>query len=136
MRRNQPFMASSKCDKCGAVVSDQASACPACGASVPPVAQTSLPRPKSNARRSPILAGGIVVAALLAVLLFAISNMTPTPPMAKPEVAEPHDLEGTRAKAERGEADAQKNLGKIYAKGDIVKLDYKEAAKWYRLAAD
>src|SRR4030095_15678393 len=54
----------------------------------------------------------------------------------KPEATEKPNLEATKAKAERGEAEAQKDLGKIYATGDLLKLDYKEAAKWYRLAAD
>lgn len=46
------------------------------------------------------------------------------------------DLAATRAKAEQGDAEAQKTLGAIYAKGMGVKEDYTEAAKWYRLAAE
>jgi TPR repeat protein/formylglycine-generating enzyme required for sulfatase activity len=42
----------------------------------------------------------------------------------------------TKAKAERGDADAQVNLGQIYAKGDRVSKDGAEAARWYRKAAD
>jgi len=136
MRRNQSFMAPRKCEKCGAAVSDHTSVCPACGTSVPPVAQTPLSGPKSNARKNPVIVVGIVAAGLLAVLLFALSNATRPPTISKPEAAEIPDLEGTRTRAERGDADAQKNLGKIYAKGDVVKQDYSQAAKWYRQAAD
>ena len=45
-------------------------------------------------------------------------------------------LEETRAKADKGEAAAQNDLGCIYETGDGVAVDFAEAAKWYRLAAD
>ena len=38
--------------------------------------------------------------------------------------------------AEQGDASAQYNLGQMYRKGEGVPLNYKEAAKWYRLAAE
>jgi TPR repeat protein len=38
--------------------------------------------------------------------------------------------------AEQGDADAQNNLGIMYAHGQSVARDYVEAMKWYRLAAD
>ncbi|MDE0781091.1 MAG: tetratricopeptide repeat protein, partial [Alphaproteobacteria bacterium] len=38
--------------------------------------------------------------------------------------------------AERGNADAQFNLGTIYNKGQGVPQDQEAAVKWYRLAAD
>jgi TPR repeat protein len=38
--------------------------------------------------------------------------------------------------ANRGNAQAQCNLGFMYNNGQGVPLDYKEALKWYRLAAD
>jgi len=40
-----------------------------------------------------------------------------------------------RLAAEQGYANAQYNLGKMYAKGQGVIQDYKEALKWYKLAA-
>lgn len=40
------------------------------------------------------------------------------------------------AMAKRGDATAQFNLGLMYATGQGVLQDYKEAVKWYRLAAD
>jgi hypothetical protein len=41
-----------------------------------------------------------------------------------------------REKAELGNVEAQVELGNCYFKGDSVSQDYKEAAKWYRLAAE
>ena len=41
-----------------------------------------------------------------------------------------------KAKAESGLAKAQLNLGVMYAKGEGVEQDFKEAVKWSRLAAE
>ena len=38
--------------------------------------------------------------------------------------------------AEQGDADAQYNLGVMYNEGEGVPQDYKEATKWFRLAAE
>jgi uncharacterized protein len=38
--------------------------------------------------------------------------------------------------AERGNVDAQYNLGGMYSRGEGVPQDYKTAVKWYRLAAE
>jgi TPR repeat protein len=47
------------------------------------------------------------------------------------------DISDCRAQAEKGNASAQSNLGVMYFKGrGGVLQDYKEAAKWFRLAAD
>ena len=37
--------------------------------------------------------------------------------------------------AERGDSDAQYNLGQMYRQGEGVSKDYAEAARWYRLSA-
>ena len=42
----------------------------------------------------------------------------------------------TKARAEAGNAIAQSNLGVMYDSGEGVEQDFKEAAKWYRKAAD
>jgi TPR repeat protein len=50
---------------------------------------------------------------------------------------QPHSLLAkTRAKAERGHAEAQLQLGFVYAGSEVVPKDYVEAAKWLRKAAD
>ena len=45
-------------------------------------------------------------------------------------------LRDFRKAADQGLADAQYNLGNMYATGRGVTQDYAEAVKWYRLAAD
>src|SRR5437016_2093104 len=45
------------------------------------------------------------------------------------------NLQQTKAKAESGDAEAQKNLGVLSAHGEGVSHSYDEAAKWYRRAA-
>jgi TPR repeat protein len=46
------------------------------------------------------------------------------------------DFEATRAKAEKGDAEAQLDLGFRYANGNGVAGDYRKAAKWHRKAAE
>jgi TPR repeat protein len=46
------------------------------------------------------------------------------------------DFEDTKRKAEAGEAVAQTNLGSAYFHGKGVAKNYKEAAKWFRKAAE
>ncbi len=48
----------------------------------------------------------------------------------------PEAIEALRARAEKGDVDAQNNLGEMYGKGQGVPQDYAEAVKWYRKAAD
>ena len=38
--------------------------------------------------------------------------------------------------ANKGDAEAQYKLGWIYYQGQVVKQDYKEALKWYKLSAE
>jgi len=45
-------------------------------------------------------------------------------------------FEDTKAKAEKGDAQAQCNLGLCYEEGAGVAKDAAEAVKWYRKAAD
>lgn len=45
-------------------------------------------------------------------------------------------LQLLRLLAERGDAEARFHLGMMYARGDGVAQDNKEAVKWYRLAAE
>jgi len=44
--------------------------------------------------------------------------------------------EQAEASAGEGDAEVQFLLGTMYYNGDGVPMDYQEAAKWYRLAAD
>jgi len=49
---------------------------------------------------------------------------------------ESKEIADLRKKAEAGDAEAQFNLGGMYAQGTSVEMDGKEAIKWYRKAAD
>lgn len=55
---------------------------------------------------------------------------------ATPELVKPIDVAIIRPKADSGDAQAQTELGRAYAKGEGVKQSYTEAAKWYQKAAD
>jgi len=89
----------------------------------------------SHDRRTLKVVGAVVVCAAIGLLIY-LSSATREPLVSDPEITEVIDLEATRAKAEGGDAEAQKSLGSIYAKGQGVKRSYAEAAKWYRQAAD
>jgi TPR repeat protein len=67
--------------------------------------------------------------AILKVLLF-ITMLMPTLGFSQ------IDFEATRVLAEQGDADAQFNLGLMYANGDGVPQNDAESAKWFRLAAE
>jgi TPR repeat protein len=108
-----------KCEKCGGELRGHAAARLGCSAGT-----------------SPAIILGVLAVCLLVGFLFVVSTAKQKTPPAPPEVAEIVNLEEIKAKAEGGEAEAQRKLGDIYAKGRSVKLDYKEAAKWYRQAAD
>ena len=91
----------------------------------------------SGARRNPLKLIGMGAACLVIGGLLALWIANREPPVGTPnEVSEVVDLEGIRAKAESGDAQAQMKLGSIYARGQGVKQSYAEAAKWYRKAAD
>ena len=64
----------------------------------------------------------------LAVSLLALTLIAPW--------ALGQDLTETRRLAEQGDADAQFNLGVMYANGEGVPQDEAEAVRWYRLSAD
>ena len=67
-------------------------------------------------------------------------NVTkPSKPSAKTEAqieAETKFFAETKAKAEEGDATGQYNLGLMYAKGEGVEQDFKEAFKWFQKTAD
>jgi TPR repeat protein len=110
--------------------------CPSRGVAVTPSASTGPSAQKSASGFNRIVVVGIVAAGLLVGFLFATwfgpRPRSKTPP-AVPEVI---DLETLRGKAGRGDAKAQRAFGEVYARGQGVKQDYAQAAKWYRQAAE
>lgn len=120
-------MASIKCAKCGHQLDTNVSVCPECGTAV------SL-RKKTNSIK--VLA---ILFVITAGLILAIVIRTHEPVVlidSTPAVAPAIDLQKTKTQAEGGDPKAQNLLGEVYAKGQGVPQDYKEAAKWYRLAAE
>lgn len=94
--------------------------------------------PRLAAKVSLVLLVVVAVVGLLAVYFVAgpgMADKTPAPGAVAEAVKIP-DLEATKLKAEQGDADAQKVLGTMYAKGQGVQEDYKEAAKWYLKSAE
>ncbi len=55
---------------------------------------------------------------------------------AEPTAAEQRQFLVTKAKAEKGDIEAQFDLGHMYLKGTVVAKDEVEAAKWFRKAAE
>ena len=64
-----------------------------------------------------------LVAAVLVALAVGCAAQTP-------------EFDALRARAEQGDAEAQFNLGVMYAAGRAVPQDDAEAVRWYRLAAE
>ena len=72
---------------------------------------------------------------LLDELLRIASPVLPSVPAQQSDALRRLFLE-YKAKAEKGDAEAQHNLGVSYANGEGVEKDYAEAEKWYRKAAE
>lgn len=134
--RKKTLMSSRNCKHCQTALCGRDCGWPSCRPASPCGKRTSASAAEAGFSKLPVILIGLV-AAVAAAVLYVVLTKEPLPsPDAKPAVVETVDLEGTRGKAERGDAQAQNVLGKIYAKGDLVKGGYKEAAKWYRQAAD
>ena len=121
-------MALATCLKCGKEVNGDATVCPECGARVSCRSQTNL-----------VKLVGILLACALAVLILATVIQTREPAVSdgpSSPVVPVADFQETKAKADGGDAVAQTLLAEMYSKGTGAPQDYKEAAKWYRLAAD
>jgi uncharacterized protein len=136
MRDDSRNMDSKRCEECGASVNGELSQCPACGAVVPSTASGSPPRESSNFGKKALRLVGIVSLVVLvgvAVVVWLGSRQASGPP---PAVIKVVDVEAVKAKAEAGDAEAQKTLGECYSNGQGVKQSYAQAAQWYRKAAD
>ena len=72
---------------------------------------------------------------LIATLLCAFGMIFPSAHGQETDALKKTFLEN-KAKAEKGDAVAQFNLGACYNKGQGVERDYVEAVKWYRKAAE
>jgi hypothetical protein len=72
-----------------------------------------------------------VLIALLSIFGLVGCGREPTAPKFSPA-----QVQALTAKAEKGDADAQRLLGLAYAKGEGVQQDYRQAAKWYEQSAN
>ena len=77
-----------------------------------------------------VAAAGLVLAGVLA---FVWSRQASDPTDSGTSLS---SLQETKAKAEKGNAESQNNLGRMYADGRGVVKDDVEAVKWFRKAAD
>ena len=68
----------------------------------------------------------------LAFLLLAFSCLA----MFQPGCSKVQDIDQLRQAAEQGDAEAQNKLGAMYANGERVPEDAREAVKWFRKAAE
>jgi len=136
MLDNSRNMNSRTCAKCGTPVSSEVLQCPGCGAALPATVSASPPPESSNLGKKALRIIGIaslVVLAGVAVAVWLASREASTSP---PAVVKVVDVEAVKAKADTGDAEAQKTLGECYSNGQGVKQDYAQAAQWYRKAAD
>ena len=73
---------------------------------------------------------------LIFVLVFITISTARTSAWAQaPNAAPAPAADQLRASADKGDADAAYKLGGLYYRGEGVKQDYDEAAKWYAKAA-
>ena len=72
----------------------------------------------------------------MAALFCAASLVLPNVHAQQGDVARWQFTEDLKAKAEKGDPEAQSNLGACYGHGAGVTKDYAEAVKWYRKAAE
>jgi TPR repeat protein len=72
----------------------------------------------------------------LSAVLFTVLALLPWSASAGMTPEEVKAFEGFKVQAEKGDANAQSNLGHCYASGRGVAKDGVQAVKWYRKAAD
>lgn len=129
-------MDSRKCDRCGSEIDGHNALCPACGAPVPTAGPAASPPENANGRKRWLkLIGGTLAAGLAGFLLVAFL-LTREEAVSLPKAGPALDFNATKTKAEQGEAQAQNDLGSLYARGQGTQQDYAAAAQWYRRAAD
>jgi hypothetical protein len=136
MADNSRNMDSRLCAKCGAPVNGEVLQCPGCGAALPATVSASTPSSSSNLGKKVLRIIGIVSLVVLVGVAVAVWRQSQEPSTPPPAIVKVVDVEAVKAKADAGDAEAQKTLGECYSDGQGVKQDYAQAAQWYRKAAD
>src|SRR5262245_46639463 len=91
---------------------------------------------RSHARKRLASFVAVTIGCFLAAFFFVACDKAASPAAATPKPTQKIDLNALRAKAEGGEAQAQKELGTLYSKGEGIKQSYRDAAEWYQKAAE
>ena len=91
---------------------------------------------RSYARKKLIRMVGVATGCFVTAFFLAACDKSTSSPAPTPKPTQKVDLNAVRAKAEGGDAQAQKELGTLYSKGEAVKQSYRDAAEWYQKAAD
>jgi len=90
----------------------------------------------ARSRMSPVPLVAALAVLVLGVLAYWFLPTTGQTPGKEAWIPPGFVFADTRAKAERGDVDAQVRLGQMYAIGQDLPKDSAEAVKWYRKAAD
>ena len=136
IRADSSNMNSRTCAECGASVSVEDLQCPGCGASIPSIDSALPTRASSSLGKKALRIVGITSLIVLAGIAVAVWLQSRGPSAPPPAVVKVVDVEAVKAKAEAGDAEAQRALGECYSNGQGVKPSYAQAAQWYRKAAD
>jgi hypothetical protein len=136
IQNNSRYMDSRTCAQCGTPVSDEDLQCPGCAAALPATVSASRAPESSNLGKQALRIIGMVSLLVLVGVAVAVWLRSRGPSAPPPAVVKVVDVEAVKAKAEAGDAEAQKTLGECYSNGQGVKPDYAQAAQWYRKAAD
>lgn len=120
-------MVLTKCAKCGQLINPVISSCTKCGV-------RKFHRKTAGSAKVVAMLAVVAVGVILAIFIRTREPVVPVDNSS--QVVPAPDFQKTKAQADGGDAKAQNLLGQIYAKGEGASMDYKEAAKWYRLAAD
>ncbi len=121
------------CPKCGADLKESASVCPSCGAPADSGGK-ALDRDEGGRRRGKQVKWSLVLLGCVLVGAFAFLARRTGP--GGPQVLSLAEIHAIRARAEKGDPQAQTALAAAYAKGEGIKQDYAAAASWYKQAAE
>src|SRR5437867_759025 len=117
MQRKRRAMLLIKCEKCGRELDAHTLNCPTCGTLVSAGTPAPASTHKADGKKLSIKTVASLVACLVVAFGFAVWITTRPAKIVPAIAAEKIDLEALRAKAQGGDAEAQKKLGSLYAKG-------------------
>ncbi len=137
-------MALIKCENCGGNVSDKAKVCPHCGRvlnqEVPVIEEShevkASQEPHPLRKSDSWLSLRFAMTAMIAIIVLAFAGYYWYEHRSNTPKRSYDSIESLTEAAEKGDADAQFELGKCFYNGEKVTQDLLEAVKWYRKAAE